>query len=367
MIADQIEIDLKQRYRTDLIRRELFHRRRRLLDKSLEFLGVFSAARLAELCDHFQLVAPNSKAGRQTRLASFLNAPEEAAQEDDEAPEEDDEAEQPSELDAPELKADERELLRFVPTNGSSIGNKRLREKLGWKEEKYWRVRDNLVDKEWLAVGFGRGGSVYRPEVEAEEEADEEADEDEGEHDESEGEADYDSETALYPPIRAMLEKNWQQLFPGFAKPKMLWVDSSPQLGRRATGGPWTRPDLSAVTINKYRYIPGVHLDVFTFEVKPRKHFNVMGLYEALGHSRRANFAYALFHVEGEPRRERLDEITREATRLKIGVATFEDPADADTYQVHVSPGRHEPEPRLLNEFIETLPEAIREAIEDAK
>lgn len=139
------------------------------------------------------------------------------------------------------------------------------------------------------------------------------------------------------------------------------------------TGGRWTRPDLSAVTLNKYRYVPGPHLEVFTFEVKPRGQFNILGLYEALGHSRRANFAYVLFHVppESELRphqrdehQRKLEEINREAARLKVGVATFEDPTAADTWTVHVVPGRHAPEARLLNEFIETLPESIRREIE---
>ncbi len=53
-----------------------------------------------------------------------------------------------------------------------------------------------------------------------------------------------------------------------------------------------------------------------------------------------------------------------QAARLKVGVATFEDPTVADTWTVHVVPGRHAPEARLLNDFIENLPEAIRKEIE---
>ncbi len=172
-----------------------------------------------------------------------------------------------------------------------------------------------------------------------------------------------------------MLENNWQQLFPGFPPPTQHWVDSSPWQGRRKTGGRWTRPDLSAVTINKYRYVPGTHVDVFTFEVKPMEQLNVLGLYEALGHSRRANFAYVLYHVapveslapkERERVERELEEILREAARLEVGVATFEDPRESDTWTVHVLPGRHRPEARLLNEFIETLPDSIKRNIEFA-
>jgi hypothetical protein len=113
------------------------------------------------------------------------------------------------------------------------------------------------------------------------------------------------------------------------------------------TGGRWTRPDLSAVTLNKYRYIPGPHLEVFSFEVKPRGQFNILGLYEALGHSRRANFACVLFHVTPEadlrPNQKdeharQLEEITREAARLKVtpGAASGTGPYAAGALRIRL-------------------------------
>lgn len=273
------------------------------------------------------------------------------------------------EFESDELTEDEEELLSHVPDDGSSIGNTRLRETcLGWEEDEYWPVRDSLVEKGFLVVGYGRGGSVYRPPEEADDLPEAET---ATARLETRATERYPDEESLYPDVETMLRKNWQQLFPGFPAPARHWVDSSPRQGRRETGGRWTRPDLSAITINKYRYVPGTHIDVFTFEVKPHEQFNVIGLYEALGHSRRGNFAYVLYHVpaavSSEERHARqLDEIVREATRLKVGVATFEDPAEAETWTVHAVPGRHDPEARLLNDFIENLPETIRNEVEFA-
>jgi hypothetical protein len=53
-------------------------------------------------------------------------------------------------------------LLRHVPLDGSAIGNITLREILGWDANKYFRVRQNLLDDGVLQVGGGRGGSVSR-------------------------------------------------------------------------------------------------------------------------------------------------------------------------------------------------------------
>lgn len=370
-LADRIGVVLTQKKEVESMRLQVWSRRNKIVADYEGALSRLSKQTLASVCDSFELdVGTRSKENLVKTLAGFLRNPDEYVYyEDSEEDPEEDEAE--DELE--ELTADELALLRRVPEDGSSIGNGRLRRELDWKESKYWKVRDSLVEKGYLAVGFGRGGSVYRL-MEEDVHEEEQGEEDEDDAREEEVPFGYDSsEEVLYAPILKMLKENWQQLFPGFPTPTRHWVDSSPRQGRKMTGGRWTRPDLSAVTLNKYRYIPGPHLEVFSFEVKPRGQFNILGLYEALGHSRRANFAYVLFHVppeqemrpnQREEHQRRLEEIKREATRLKVGFATFEDPSAADTWTVHVVPGRHSPEARFLNEFIETLPEPIRREIE---
>lgn len=366
-LSGKVGVALTQKKEVETMRREVWARRTKIVADLESALSGLPKATLANLCGAFELeVDSNHKEKLVKTLADFIRNPDEfeyAEGEPEDVGEIDDERE--------ELKPDEQALYELVPEDGSSIGNGRLRRELDWKENKYWKVRDSLVEKGYLAVGFGRGGSVYRVDEDAQEGDLEEADDDERDDDVP---FNYDSaEESLYAPILQMLKNNWQQLFPGFPAPNRHWVDSSPRQGRKMTGGRWTRPDLSAVTLNKYRYIPGPHLEVFSFEVKPRGQFNILGLYEALGHSRRANFAYVLFHVlpEGEMRPNQrdehlrtLEEIKREATRLRVGFATFEDPNAADTWTVHVVPGRHAPEARLLNEFVETLPETIRREIE---
>src|SRR5689334_7664476 len=51
---------------------------------------------------------------------------------------------------AENLTGDEQELLDKVPVDGSSIGNKSLRKELGWADDKYWAVRDALINKNIL-------------------------------------------------------------------------------------------------------------------------------------------------------------------------------------------------------------------------
>ncbi len=40
------------------------------------------------------------------------------------------------------------------------VGNGFLRQSLGWREERYWRVHEVLLEKGKIVRGRGRGGSV---------------------------------------------------------------------------------------------------------------------------------------------------------------------------------------------------------------
>ena len=64
---------------------------------------------------------------------------------------------------AEEISVLEGQLLDGVPDDGTSIGNKRLRDEvLKWEIDLYLAVRDRLIDDGSLIVGRGKGGSVRR-------------------------------------------------------------------------------------------------------------------------------------------------------------------------------------------------------------
>ncbi|MBI4199412.1 MAG: DNA recombination protein RmuC [Chloroflexi bacterium] len=70
----------------------------------------------------------------------------------------------PQVLNPSTLTTDEQEFLTHLPDSGP-IGNKALRQRLGWDREQYFRVRNDLVGKGKLSTGRGRGGSVSRMNV----------------------------------------------------------------------------------------------------------------------------------------------------------------------------------------------------------
>jgi type I restriction enzyme M protein len=54
-------------------------------------------------------------------------------------------------------------MLDAIDPTGITIGNKSLREKLGWSDELFWTIRNKLIDDGLLIKGGGKGGSVFRP------------------------------------------------------------------------------------------------------------------------------------------------------------------------------------------------------------
>jgi hypothetical protein len=247
-----------------------------------------------------------------------------------------------------QMKARLMEELRN--RNGYS-GNIRLLGALGWSEDEYWRVRNKLIDEGVLVKGQGKGGTVRI--VEEVEEAPTTTTDVVVERVVTTVVAPmaFVREESLYEPCLATLQHFW---FPERQIPE-LHIEITARQGRRNTGGTWTRPDIAALSARTFRYVPGRHLDVWTFEVKSADQLDVVGVFEAAAHSRSATRSYCLFQVEGA-RGEITEAVLRraqdEARRFGLGLIIFSDPTDYSTWETLVEATRRDPAPELLDEFI---------------
>ena len=77
-------------------------------------------------------------------------------------------------------------------------------------------------------------------------------------------------------------------------------VEVTGRMGRAATGGTWTRPDISVFALQKFEYWPVGLFDLVTFEIKPVDVINVMAVYEAVSHQKSATQSYVLFACSKE-------------------------------------------------------------------
>lgn len=243
----------------------------------------------------------------------------------------------------------EEQLLARVPADGTSVGNKTLREQLGWDEDTYWKIRNRVIANGDLEKGRGKGGSVKRvsaPEASAAiaEQADEVADE---------ARELYAVEAQLYEPMREVIANAW-------AKSRGViptTVEVTARQGKRDTGGRWTRPDIVSVAVQTYTHLPGKFIEVVTFEVKSSDDIDVVAVYEALAHRRSATHAYVVLHVplaEEQRLAVDIDEVASVARSHGVGLIVAADPADYDTWDERESAERFEPDPARLDRFIGT-------------
>jgi hypothetical protein len=243
------------------------------------------------------------------------------------------------------MSTDEQQLLDHVPADGTGIGNKSLRELLGWDEDKYWKIRDTLVDGEIIRLGRGKGGSVARILAQTEGTS-------QSINDSTLPPAEI-SEDALYEPLEIILRDKWckELRFDEFV------IQITARQGRRETGGKWTRPDIVVVSVVSYLNLPGKHVDVITFEVKTHENFDVSSVYEALAHLRAATRAYLVVCVPKDNRDSLepvIEVVTSECSRHGVGfIVVPGDISSYDTWEFLVDASPAQGNPARIDDFLE--------------
>ncbi len=256
-------------------------------------------------------------------------------------------------------------LMSLVPESGDNIGNVSLREQLRHKveshgdqltDEDYWLLRDSLIESGLLEHGRGRGGSVHRVRT------------DTNGSSTTAPEASSVPNSATIPvPGTSQIEEFTEAslyepfhnaIMNGYTKDnrlKRFISEVTAHQGRRATGGRWTRPDITLVAVRTYQFTPGKRLEVITFEVKPDLDGALEGVYEALAHSAFAHRSYLAVDIREfkEPDQDVPDDrIVQECTRHGVGYIAFTDVSDYNTYEI-VSPAKlKEPDPEEVDNFI---------------
>ena len=231
--------------------------------------------------------------------------------------------------------SDKEKFIKLVPEDGSTVGNFSLKKDLGWDDEKYWNIRDELISDGMISVGRGKGGSVYRLAVPVIE---------------KEVTDKYKREDSLYEPFLKVIST----FFIKDKKIKNYICQKTANQGKKKTGGKWTRPDISIVSVDTYSFLPGKFLDIISFELKMWADFNVAGVFETAAHSKYATKSYYVAYLPGEWDPENMEHvrIKSECERFGVGLMYFTDPEKYETYEILVEPERRMPDPADMDQFI---------------
>ncbi len=280
-------------------------------------------------------------------------------------------------------------LLELVPMDGTTKGNVTLRTE--WLDQEavekllngnsdddnialFWLTRNYWVESGTLRTGRGKGGSVARTLAEAVTvEGNATATVSMGgqataesigaTEPESEPEALTEGvklkEKDLYLPCAKTITQNFAPSeLP--VEPGKFIVGVTGLQGKRDTGGKWTRPDITVVSVRRFKFT-GPYTEVFTFEVKKAGDVDIDGVHEALAHSAKATKVYYLGQVPEEELDEFLSSplfarIQEECIRFGVGFVTFSAADDYATWSVQVPAMKHAPHPEKLEKFLHGTP-----------
>jgi hypothetical protein len=190
-----------------------------------------------------------------------------------------------------------------------SAGNKTLREKLKWADEKYFRVRQALIEEGLVDIGKGKGGSVYIL-------------------GDSPTEIDisvdvprvFNAEIDHYPLVVSKIEKQLKQDY------RDAVVEQTAHKGGMVTGGKWSRPDILAVTFQRFEYVAHDEFILRSYEIKRSDVVDTDAVAEAVAHRRLVELAYLVVVPHGgaitifDPTNSKRRKVERECLRAGIGL-----------------------------------------------
>ncbi len=238
------------------------------------------------------------------------------------------------------------DFIKKVAPGSERVGNVHLRASLQaegtqWTEDEYWAAQEELRDVGLIAVGRGRGGSLWlqEPVTTAKDAA-----------------GLVDDEADLYKPF-----VNWLDGFYGraakeredFFLPK---ITASPS-GRKRESGLWSRPDVSLVQVNRFDYVPTPQLEVSSFEIKRfDEAAELDSIYEAAAHSRWVHNSWLVAEDSEATPRGFSKRFLTELERFGVGLIRMKKQQDESyRFEVELDPRYIPPDPEELDEFLGTF------------
>jgi hypothetical protein len=198
----------------------------------------------------------------------------------------------PPDVVPPEEPGDKQVFIDTLRSLGGKAGNVTLRRyltRVGWDINSYWPVREYFLRKGEIALFRCRGGGVTI--VAPKKDVPKAAPEAPAPAFRPQKEADY------YLPLAETLKTKW---CPDLEFKDFIVEVTGERNPGQNTGGAWTQPDIVVVHVGTYRHVPGKHLDLITFEVKPVGAADVKAPHQAMAHLKAATQAFVI--IVGTPK-----------------------------------------------------------------
>lgn len=162
------------------------------------------------------------------------------------------------------------------------------------------------------------------------------------------------SEAALYPPVQDFLHQRFlDRLRPPYGEIRSISAVTATAGG--AGSGHWSRPDLALVALWRTKYALNWTLDLHGFEVKTETGCTPAAVHEALSHAALVHYSHLVWQKnDWSHALPECKAILDRCARYGVGLITFSDPDNSDTFLVRHAARRHDPSGDAIDEFIES-------------
>jgi predicted transcriptional regulator len=213
-------------------------------------------------------------------------------------------------LDGIMTRPSDSDRVLQVLANTDGLSNRRIKTELNLSDERYSKVRDELIGTGLIEKYVCQGGGIRLTRK--------------GDREgsvQSEISSAFEKEADLYEHLKDFLVR--ESTDDGTIS-VILETHSLRARGR------WQNPDLTRISIVYFKHLRRSRVSVTTYEVKQFPNWNVSAVYEAASHQRFCHQAYVVLEWPKEIEFSatdptyKLDQIVRECRRQGVGLATME-------------------------------------------
>lgn len=225
---------------------------------------------------------------------------------------------------------DKDRLIWFLQEQGRS-SNRNVRSTLGLSDERYAKIREELLDAELIEKVTGQGGGVQLT---------------------SSGlkvktlqntKSSVENEKALYVPFVKVLESESEE-----NEEPALIIDTS----SLRKSGKWSNPDIAKISIRKFDILRSHKILITTYELKQWKRWNIDSVFEAASHRRFAHEAYVVLEWAKNEPVVGFEEIIAVCSRFGVGLLTLHPYYNSFRYIVQLEAEKNTPTEDYMEEFL---------------
>lgn len=221
-------------------------------------------------------------------------------------------------------------LIWLLQEQGRS-SNRNVRSSLGLSDDRYAKIKQELLDEKLIEKARGQGGGVQLTTRGMKEKTLPNA------------VSFVENEKALYDPFVTILEEESAEN----EEPALVINTSSLR-----KSGKWSNPDVTKISVRTFPILRSHRVLLTTYEIKQWKRWNVDSVFEAASQRRFAHEAYVVLEWAKSVEVVGLEEMVSVCSRFGVGLLTLHPHYASFQYAIQLDAEKHAPSDDYVEEYL---------------